>query len=298
MSVALSRASRLALFAALTLGLTGCPVAPPASQLPSAQSAFDRIRASGACGTGVQASAKIDHFGDHGRVRGDLLMFVSDPARMRLDVVSPFGVALATLATDGSRFSLADLREKRFYVGPATACNIARLTTVPIPGYALAQLLRGQPPVLKHEPSAATVAWSGGGYYVVKVKGTHDADEEIHLSPHPADLAKPWSEQRMRLVDLRVSQAGSVLYHAELKGHAAAETAKARVDPDGIDAPLLPSGPPCSAEIPRDIRVEVPDQNEDVVFRYDSVTWNPPLPEGTFVQPAPPGMPVTPVTCD
>ena len=102
----------------------------------------------------------------------------------------------------------------------------------------------------------------------------------------------------MRLVDLRVSQAGSVLYHAELKGHAAAETAKARVDPDGIDPPLLPSGPPCSAEIPRDIKVEVPDQNEDVVFRYDSVTWNPPLPEGTFTQPAPPGMPVTPVTCE
>ena len=31
---------------------------------------------------------------------------------------------------------------------------------------------------------------------------------------------------------------------------------------------------------------------------YDEVTWNPPLPEGTFVQAAPAGMPVEPVDCN
>jgi outer membrane lipoprotein-sorting protein len=284
--------------AVLALFLTGCPVAPPASQIPSAQSALDRIRATGACGTGVQAAAKIDHFGEQGRVRGDLLMFVSEPARIRMDIVSPFGVTLATLASDGQKFSLADLREKRFYVGPASACNIARLTTVPIPGHALALLLRGQPPVLKHDPSAATLAWSGKGYYVVRVKSTRDASEELHIAPHPADFGKPWSEQRMRLLDVSVSQYGGVLYHAELVGHAPAETGKPRVDPDGIDPPIPPSGPQCSAEIPRRIHVEVPDQDEDVMFRYENVTWNPPIPDGTFEQAPIPGMPVVPVTCE
>lgn len=295
---AVGRAPLLALLALLAVGLSGCPIAPPASQIPSAQSALDRMRATGSCGTGVQASAKIDHFGDQGRVRGDLLMFVSDPARIRMDIVSPFGATLATLASDGTHFSLADLRERRFYVGPATACNIARLTTVPIPGFALAQLLRGQPPILKHEGAAATVAWSGSGYYVVRVKSTRDASEEIHIAPHPEDFAKPWSEQRMRLVGVSVSQGGSVLYDAELKRHAPAESGKPRIDPDGIDPPIPTSGPACNAEIPRDIQVKVPGQGVQVVFRYDSVVWNPPLPDGTFTQPEPPGMPVVPVTCE
>jgi hypothetical protein len=271
---------------------------PPASQLPSAQAAIDRLRATGACGSGVHASAKIDHFGEQGRVRGDLLMFVSAPARIRMDVISPFGVTVATLASDGRDFSLADLRDRRFFTGPASACNIARLTTVPIPGHVLVELLRGQAPVLRHPPTATSIAWSGSGYYVVHVDGTRNASEDLHIAVHPDDFAKPWGEQRMRLVDVRVVQSGIVLYHAELEGHEPAKTAPARVDPDGIDPPIPPSGPACEAELPRRIHVEVPNEDEDVRFRYETQEWNPPLPEGTFTQPVPPGMPVVPVRCD
>ena len=284
---------------AFAIVLTGCPsMKPPPSQMPSAQAAIDRLRATGACGTGLQASAKIDHFGEHGRVRGDLLMFASIPARIRMDIVSPFGVTVATLASDGREFSLADLREKRFFTGPASACNIARLTTVPIPGHVLVELLRGQAPVLVHDPAATTIAWSGSGYYVVHIDGTRSANEDLRLAVHPDDFGKPWGEQRMRLVDVRVAQQGALLYHAELDGHAPAHTAPARVDPDHIDPPIPPSGPACDADIPHRIHVDVPLQDEDVLFRYESVTWNPPLPEGTFTQPAPGGMPVTPVTCE
>ncbi len=82
------------------------------------------MRATTECGTGVQASAKIDHFGKQGRVRGNLDMIVSQPARIRMDVFS-FGVSVATLTSDGKAFALADLRDKRFYVGRASACNRA-----------------------------------------------------------------------------------------------------------------------------------------------------------------------------
>jgi hypothetical protein len=290
--------ARFAAPCAFVLLLTGCPMKPPASQVPSAQAAIDRLRASGTCETGIQASAKIDHFGERGRVRGDLLMFVAVPSRIRMDIVSPFGVTIATLASDGKVFSLADLREKKFYVGPATACNIARLTTVPIPPHILVELLRGQPPVLQHAPNTTSIEWSGKGYYVVKIDGTRDAHEELHVAVNPADYGKPWGEQRMRLLDVRVAQSGIDLYHAALEGHAATQTAPPRVDPDGIDPPIGPSGPSCDAEIPRRIHVEVPYEDEDVLFRYDSVQWNPPLPEGTFTQPVPGGMPVVPVTCE
>jgi hypothetical protein len=152
-----------------------------------------------------------------------------------------------------------------------------------MPGHVLVELLRGQAPVLKRvaEP---TISWSGGGYYVVRVEGTRDAHEELHIAPHPDDYAKPWTEQRMRLLDVKIEQYGGVVYHAELAEHRPTTTAPARVDPDGVDPPIPPSGPPCDAEIPRKIHVEV--------------RWNPPLPQGSFTQAPPDAMPTVPVTCE
>jgi hypothetical protein len=257
------------------------------------------MRATFTCGEAIQASAKIDHFGERGRVRGDLMLFAARPDRIRLDVVSPFGVALATLTTDGTRFSLADLREKRFYVGPATPCNLARLTAVPVPGHVLVDLLRGEAPVLRHEPLTGSIAWSTDGYWVLVIPSTREAREEIHLAPRPEDWTKPWDQQRLRVLDVRVDQQQYLLYHAELSDHARAPTAGPREDPDALAPPLPPSGPPCDAEVPRKIHVEVPDpEGADVRFLYQQLIWNPPLPEGTFDQPAPPGMRVEPVTCE
>jgi hypothetical protein len=286
----------------LLLLLTGCPGrTPPLSPIPDAKSAIDRMRMTAAGCNGVYASAKIDHFGKEGRIRGDLLLIATMPASLRMDIISPFGVSLATLTSDGTAFALSDLRDKRFYVGPATACNIARLTTVPIPPYVLVDLLRGQAPVLKQRSDPATslsIAWDSGGYYVVKVLGTHDAEEEIHLAPNDDDWNLPWQKQRMRVLDVLVKQRGIVIYHAEMTNHSSAPMSKPRVDADGIDPPVMPSGPTCTAELPRKIHVEVPSLQEDVQFRYDNVTWNPPLPNGIFAQQAQPGMPTTPVTCN
>ncbi len=265
--------------------------------MPNATAALERARASTDCGTGIQASSKIDHFSDQGRFRGDLLMFASAPDRIRMDIVSPFGVTLATLTSDGRKFALADLREKRFFTGPSSACNIARLTTVPLPGHVLVSLLRGQAPLVRHDQAAMQIAWSTKGYYVVTIPSTRTAVEELHLAPHPDDFGKPWGAQRLRVVDVRVEQYGRVAWHALLDEHASAPMAVARVDADGIDAPLAPSGPVCSADLPRRVHVEMPDQGQDVRIRYEQVTWNPPLPEGTFLQPAPPGSEVNIVDC-
>jgi hypothetical protein len=282
-----------------SLTCMACGTAPPPSQMPNARAALDRLHATQDCGLGIQASAKIDHFGKGGRVRGDLLMFALWPARLRMDVIGPMNSGIAaTLTSDSSKFALADLREKRFFFGPATACNIARLTTVPMPGHVLVSMLRGEAPVLKHEEQAATITWNGGGYYVVKIPSTRDAEEEIHLAPHPADFALPWQQQRMRVVDVLVRQEGVVLYHAALDDHRPAAMAKPRIDADGIDPPLPVSGPVCQAELPRRIHVEVPGKDEDVLFRYEDVTWNPPLVEGVFQQQPPAGLRIEHVTCE
>lgn len=287
----------LALFAALAA--TGCGTPPPTSQFPTARAALDRMHASQDCGLGIQASAKIDHFGKGGRVRGDLLMFALWPARLRMDVIGPMNVGIvATLASDSERFALADLREKRFFYGPARACNIARLTTVPMPGHVLVSFLRGSAPVVRHEPAASSIAWSTSGYYVVRLGGVAGAEQVLHLAPHPDDFGRPWEQQRLRVLDVEVRQQGLVLYHAELDDHQATPMAKPRVDPDGLDPPVPVSGPVCSAELPRRVRVEVPGTDEDVLFRYEEVAWNPPVIDGLFAAPPSTGLTVQHVTCD
>jgi hypothetical protein len=216
-----------------------------------------------------------------------------------MDVVSPFGVALATLTSDGTSFSLTDLRDKVFYEGPASACNIARLTTVPVPGHVLVDLLRGEAPVLRHEAAGATLAWDSHGWWVLTLASTREAREEIHLAPRPEDWNRPWDQQRMRVLDVRVTQRGFELYHAELDAHGGAPTAGPRQDPDNLpgEPPIPPSGPVCDAEVPRKIHVEVPYPTADVRFVTTQISWNPPLPEGTFAQPVPQAMRVEHVTC-
>jgi hypothetical protein len=283
---------------ALFLACAACAhTAPPPSAPPTADAALARMHETFACANAVQANAKIDHMGEKGRVRGDLMFFAARPARLRMDAVSPFGVLLATLTSQNDAFALADLRDKVFYVGPASACNIARLTSVPVPAHVLVDLLRGEAPVLRHEPAGTTIAWSGAGYYVLTIASTREAREEIRLAPRREDWNKPWAEQRMRVLDVRVTQQGYTLYHAELGGHAPAPTAGPRIDPDRIDPPVPPSGPACDAEAPRKIEVEVPVPEADVRLTYGQLSWNPPLPDGVFAQVAPAGLRVEHVTC-
>jgi hypothetical protein len=275
------------------LALASCAhAAPPASQFPSAAQALEQLRATYRCATGVKGEAKIDQFSEAGRLRGKLLLFASRPDRLRFDVVSPppFNSIVSTLTTDAGVFALADQRARKFYEGTASACNIARLTEVPIEAQALVMLLGGQAPLLVHRDAETKLEWNGHGYYVVQIAGSHGASEELHIAPAAADFSKPWQAQRLRVLDVRVAQQGIELYHAELGDHAWLSTAPPLVDPDGLDAPLGPSGPSCTVEVPRKLHIEVVESGQDVLFRYDEVKLNPPLPPGVFAQPVPDGM--------
>jgi outer membrane lipoprotein-sorting protein len=270
--------------------LAGCGAAPPRSQFPSADDALARMRATYACGNGVAGVSKIDRFSPEGRVRGEVDLLAVNPDRVRFDVVSPFGVLLYTLTSNGKKFQMLDVKSREFLHGPADACNIARLTEVPLPANVLVSLLRGEAPVLVHEPQGATLAWDKGGFYRVVLQSSHDATQELRLAVRPEDRDKPWQEQRIRVEGVRVSQRGADLYDVELSHHEPAQTAKTRVDAEGIDPPVPPSGGQCEAEIPRSIRMQVPHTQSDVIFQYKSVAWNPPLIQGAFSQPVPGGV--------
>ncbi|HET7541949.1 MAG TPA: hypothetical protein VFK05_18875 [Polyangiaceae bacterium] len=265
----------------------GCASPPPASQFPNAQAALDRMRATTACSRALSSDAKIDYFGEAGRVRGSLLYVVAVPDKLRLDIVSPFGATISTVTSDGHDFALFDLRQKQFLRGPANACNLGRFTHVPVPPAALVQLLRGEAPVLVHQASQASIAWESGEY-VVRIQSTRDASEEIHLQPLAQDYALPFGAQRVRVTEVRVAQQGIELYRAQLVGHRPAKMSVARVDPDGLDPPVPPSGPVCQAEVPGRLRLQVPDGDQDVILENVDVSHNPPLSMQLFQQ-SPPG---------
>jgi len=278
------------------LTLTGCGASPPRSVFPDAGAALGRMRATYACANGVQGEAKIDHFSPKGRVRGDLLLMAVVPDRVRFEVVS-FGTTLYALTSDGDRFQMLDVKEKQFLYGPATACNLARLTQVPVPGHALVALLRGEAPVLVHQPGDASIAWDRGGFYRIAIQSTREATEEIHLELRPGDDDKPWAEQRVRVTDVVVRQRGVDLYHADLRNFEVAHTAPPRVDAEGLDPDVPPSGPACDAELPRSIRMRVPNTEEDVVFQYKEAKWNPPIIPRAFEQTPPGGVRTGYVSC-
>jgi len=296
---ALMRAPARLVFVSTTLFLAACGKPPPASVFPTGDAALDRMKATYACVNGVQGIAKIDRFAPEGRIRGEVDLLAVNPDRVRFDVVSPFGAMLYTLTADGARFQMLDVKEKQFLYGPASPCNLARMTRVPIPGHALVSILRGEAPLLVHTPGAPTIRWDGDeGFYRILVPSTRGASEEIHIGIRPEDWAKPWAEQRVRVLSILVSQKGADLYQAELQNHAAAQTSGPRVDPEGIDDPIQPIGGACDAELPRSIRMRVPRTEEDVIFQYKEAKWNPPLVQGAFTQPVPGGVRSYFVTCD
>ena len=54
---------------------------------------------------------------------------------------------------------------------------------------AFAELLRGEAPVLVHEPAAATIEWESGGYSL-NLRGKNQAEQTIVLVPLDADWNK------------------------------------------------------------------------------------------------------------
>lgn len=273
-----------------------CHRSAPPSRFPSARDAIDRMRDSIACSRGLTGEGTFDYFGDEGRVRAKTLYVVARPKRLRFDVVNPMGGVLSTLTSDGSTFAYSDLRERVFLLGPADECNLEQALKVPLPPEALGELLSGQAPILVHEPNDARLEWESGAY-VIDIASELQATERVRLVPRDEDWERPWQEQRLRVLEVRVAQRGRVLYEASLDDHRAASTAPPRTDPDGLEPDILPSGPSCDAEVPRRVRFLVPGAGRDIVFLQGEVHHNPPLTDELFVQAPAPGMNVRRSSC-
>lgn len=280
----------------LCLALFGCHATPEA-RFPSADSVLSQLYEQTECSRAVQGDASLVASGALMKVRGKMLYLVQAPDRVRFDLYSEFGVTLSTLTSDGDKFSLYSLDQKSFWYGPAKTCNIERFTQVAVPGFALVELLRGRPPVLEHDASRATIRYKtplfGRGRYVVDIDGPHQARERLEIEIPVEDFGKPLERQRVRLLSVRMRQAGDLLYKVELEGHEQAKSAKVELSEEEIEmgiSPLPPSGPECEAEVPRRLTFAVPGSGYELTIENDKVVHNPPISAGAFQQNIPAGV--------
>lgn len=103
----------------------------------------------------MRADSEIE--GPDGRFRASEVLLVEPPNRLRIEVLSTFGVVWV-LATDGEVLDVYSQREETVYRGRPTRDLIAHYLPVPLAIDDLTELLLGRPPALAIA-GARDVAW-------------------------------------------------------------------------------------------------------------------------------------------
>src|SRR6185503_13981125 len=137
-------ARRLALL--VLLSLAGCPPPPVARPYPapSANELLAAIEAHARQIHSLRAEARVEHTAEGGqRVKVTVRMLVERGGKLRLEAEAPLAGPVATLVSDGQHFALLDLRNNRFFEGPANACNVASLIRIQLAPEDVVSVLMG-----------------------------------------------------------------------------------------------------------------------------------------------------------
>lgn len=254
--------------AAVALLLAGCPKPavrpyPP----PSAEELMTALRARAAHLKTMRATAKVDHMANGGeRVRIKMNLLVARGGKLRIEADSPLGGALATLTSDGTQFSLLDVRANRFMTGPAKACNVARLIRLSIAPDDVVAVLMGGAPL---DGTIKSSSWdpNNGGREVLTLSLPDGGEETLQLDGRN----KTWDLMRAE----RRDAAGKVLW---------------RVTNDG----WKDHG---DVRLPDVEDVEEPPHGADAEIKLKTVEPNIDIADDLFRLPAPQGVTPEPADC-
>ncbi len=267
----------LALLALAGCPRPSCPTTPhrdPARAVRLHRSLHRTVRA-------VRAEARVDQRGEHGRIRGTVLLLLARPDRVRFDAMTQLGPA-AVLTSDGETFQLLDLRENRFLEGPTCPSSIARLLGVELGGEELARFLLGDSPHLDTQDLAITCGDEG---YVIRLRAEDGRHQELVLAVREGDAEAPPEQQHLRLVR-------SELFHADGRTDWRATFDRYALVPDPED----PEGR--GVALPHLVRFVDPDTGADTEVRFTKIELvDPPADPSVFRQNAPPGVSVEALEC-
>ena len=283
------RSPEVVIAVALAAACTGCPVSPPLSHLPDGQAAIDRLRASSTCAQAVRvedASASVPKVPI---VKLGAMAIAERPNHFRFDF-SAFGQPAATLICDGTTLTFVNLRNPQTQQLPATADALASAVGIGVTPNVIVSLMLGRPPVLVHQ-QAPSVKWESG-HYAVELDGANAWHEHIELIPRESDWNKPWQEQRMRLLRVRVSKEGLDLYDARLGDHRVITAAPVTTQNTQLCNPELDKvlgttcdsgarAAPCEdVELPTDVEIE--SGGKTVSIHEKKTVLNPPIDPKVF----------------
>lgn len=92
------------------------------------------------------------------------LILIKKPYHLRMDILSPFGSPLLTLATDGEEINLQYHAKNRFFSGKAGEPNMAAILSPSLNIEELVLILTGGIPLIKFDESKSEVLWEEKGY--------------------------------------------------------------------------------------------------------------------------------------
>lgn len=275
-------AHHLLLVPAVLLLCAGCPgTAYPTTPHTDPERLISLQRGSRHYVEAIRAEARVEQWGQDGRIRGTVLMFVQRPERVRFDAMTQMGPA-AILTSDGERFALTDLRENRYLMGPTCPENIARLLGIPLSGEEVTRFLLGGTPVI--DAVDREVGPSDDGNYLVTLRSADGLRQEIEIGVRNADREKPPAEQRLRLLRSELFDDGGTVWRTTFDEYRVVE------DPNSEQG--------MGVAMPYEVRFEHPREEADTTVRFEDIDLNVEVPAEAFAQSPRPGLPAEEVLCD
>jgi hypothetical protein len=266
---------RTQIFASLiyaALMLAGCPHPLPPAQRPypppRAEELLAALRAHHESIRSLRMSTKVDHLAEGQRVKIKVTMLLARPDKLRFEAESPLGGTVAYLTANGRDFALLDLRNNRFLVGPASACNVARLIRLALPPQDVVTVLMGDVPLVG---DVAGNTWDPmhGGREILKLRAPDGGSETLALDAR---------DKRWDLVSAeRADAAGHVMW---------------RISDDGW------SDRGGGARMPDTIRVEDPTRKVDATIKIRSLELGVDFPDSVFTLQPPDKIAPESATCD
>jgi outer membrane lipoprotein-sorting protein len=176
-------AARAVVLALALAGVAGCAARQVANPTPTLlpDAAARALADRGRLLTSLQTPAIMDYSGpsDHFKAREQLT--TRRPASLRVDAMSPLGVALI-VAADDAQIAVFDPSSNTLMRGAASPTTLARFTRIPMAPVQAVQLLLALAPDNSVLTAAPSSSWTEGKMRVLSYAGTGAARYELGFS--------------------------------------------------------------------------------------------------------------------